>query len=71
MASKRSGSTRTIRPTSGTKDYNRSVFLNEVSKPDIIRSGSYFSDKTGAYSLFMEGHNYVKEEVEAARILAD
>lgn len=32
---------------------------------------SYFSNVGGGAVLFMRGHNYVKEEVEAAMILAD
>lgn len=68
---KSSGGTRNIKPTSGNIAFNRSVFENEVAMPDIVKDQSYFSDKSGGYSLFMEGHNYVAEEVEAARILAD
>lgn len=69
--SKSSGGTRVIRPTSGTKSYNRNVFEYETAMEDVDEKKSYFSEKTGAYSLVMKGHILTKEEREVAEILAD
>lgn len=68
---KASGDTRTVRPTSGSIEHNRSVFGYETSMPDVVKTESYFSEKSGGYLLQMKGHTVDEVEHEAMKHLAD
>lgn len=74
---KASGDTRMVRPTSKTKDENRSFYDAQIASGKADAELSYFSEKTGAYMLFMEGHEHSNShldgeaELEAGRAIAD
>lgn len=68
---KASGHTRTVRPTTGSIEHNRSVFDYETSMPDVVKVDSYFSEKSGGYLLQMKGHTVDEVEHEAMKHLAD
>lgn len=75
--SKASGSTRMVRPTSKSKEQNRAYYNEQIASGKADAKLSYFSEKTGAYMLFMIGHNHSKNindsdaEIEAGIGLAD
>ena len=75
--SKASGSTRMVRPTSKSKEQNRSYYNEQIASGKADAKLSYFSEKTGAYMLFMFGHSHSKNindsdaEIEAGIGLAD
>lgn len=69
---KHSGGTRTVRPSSNTKEQNYAIFRYEVANsPDIDPERSYFSHTGGGYVLAMTGRAPDQAEEEAARALAD
>lgn len=74
---KASGGTRLVRPTSKTKDENRRFYNAQIASGKANAELSYFSEKTGAYLLFMEGHEHSNShpdgeaELEAGRAIAD
>lgn len=68
---KASGGTRIVKPTSGSKAFNKGIFENEITMSDIDSVYSYFSEKSGGYVLYMKGHSFERSEYEAMKHLAN
>nr|DAG36488.1 MAG TPA: hypothetical protein [Caudoviricetes sp.] len=67
---KGSGGTRVVKPHNGTFEQARRKYLNALSDSRYVPSRSYLSPSGGSL-LFEKGHNVVKEEIEAGRLMAD
>lgn len=65
------GGNKVVTPNVSKKDKSRNGYNNELSSGNYDRSRSYFSEVGGGYVLFHKGHNVDKNEIEAARIMAD
>lgn len=74
---KASGSTRMVCPTSKSKRQNRAYYNEQIASDKADAQLSYFSEKTGAYMLFMIGHEHSSShqdseaELEVGKALAD
>lgn len=74
---KASGNTRIVRPANKSKEENREYYLSQIASGNIDASLSYFSERTGAFMLFMNGHEHsashqdTEAELEVGRALAD
>ncbi|MBD5289783.1 MAG: hypothetical protein HDS26_03765 [Bacteroides sp.] len=69
---KHSGQTRTIRPSSNTKEANYANFEYDIkNSPDIDPEKSYFSHASGGFLLTMTGCQHDAAEYEAAKAMAD
>ena len=68
---KANGSTRLVQPTAASKAENLSDFNAKMATGKYEVSLSSISASTGAYVVYMMGHEYHKEEMEAAKYLAD
>ena len=75
--SKPTGSTRKITPQSKHIASARKKFEEMIRKNGVDAEKSYFSEKTGAYAIFMKGHNHTDKvadadaELEVMRAIAD
>lgn len=75
--SKPVGDTRLITPLKKHIGSSRVKYKELLSSLSADESKSYFSEKTGAYVIFMKGHNHTDKakdgdaEIEAAKALAD
>lgn len=75
--SKPTGSTRILTPKIKYIASARIKYQELLSSLSADESKSYFSEKTGAYVIFMKGHNHTGKakdgdaEIEAAKALAD
>lgn len=75
--SKPVGDTRLITPLKKHITSSRVKYKELLSNLSADESKSYFSEKTGAYVIFMKGHNHTDKakdgdaEIEAAKALAD
>lgn len=67
---KGSGGTRAVKRYSGTYEQARRNYVDALSRGGYDVKRSYLSPSGGSL-LFAEGHNIVKEEIEAGRIMAD
>lgn len=75
--SKPTGSTRMINPKIKHILSARKRFSELINDNGVEADKSYFSEKTGAYAIFMKGHNHTDKiadaeaELEVARAIAD
>lgn len=68
---KGSGNTRSIAPTSKNHDKAYSEYRTELDSGKYEIENSYFSESGLGAVLFQKGHNYHREEIDCAKILAD
>ncbi len=68
---KSSGGVRIVGTYTNTEAGNRAEFYARLNTKMYEEGYSSISEKTGAYVLYMKGHNYHRDEVEAAKALAD
>lgn len=75
--SKPTGSTRMITPKRKHIASARKRFSELINDNGVEADKSYFSEKTGAYAIFMKGHNHTEKaadadaELEVIRAIAD
>jgi len=52
-------------------EFSRTVFNFETTLSDIDETKCYFSEKTGAFMLYMYGHLFHEDEITVAKAFAD
>lgn len=68
---KTSGGVRIVGTYTKTEAENRAEYFAKLQTQMYVNEHSSISAKSGAYVLFMKGHNYNAEEIEAAKALSN
>lgn len=68
---KTSGGVRIVGTYIKTEAENRAEYITKLQTQMYVNEHSSISAKSGAYILFMKGHNYNAEEIEAAKALSN